>query len=76
MGKLLSLLEDENGTISMMRVMGVIFALSFIVEWQRAIWLGQVYTPDWNTVIMTLGTFGFKVVQKPFEKAKPVAKPK
>lgn len=68
MNKLLSIIEDDNGSLSMMRVMGIVFALSFIVEWQRSVWMGVPYTPDWGTLTATLSMFGFKVIQKPMEK--------
>jgi len=68
MNKLLSVIQDENGQISTMRCVGIIFAISFIVEWQRAVWTGIDYNPDWGTLTATLATFGFKVIQKPFER--------
>ncbi len=70
MNRLLTIIEDDNGNLSMMRVMGIIFAISFVVEWQRSVWLGSPYVPDWGTLVATLGMFGFKVIQKPFEKPK------
>lgn len=70
MNRLLSIIEDDNGNLSMMRCMGIIFAVSFVVEWQRAVWMGLSYVPDWGTLTATLGMFGFKVIQKPMEKQK------
>lgn len=69
MNKLLSIIQDENGQLSMIRVMGVVFCLSFIVEWQKYVWMGGE-PPDINTLIATMATFGFKIIQKPFEKPK------
>jgi len=68
--KWLNIIQDEQGNVSMIRIMGVIFAISFVVQWQRSVWLG-VDGPGIEELIATLGAFGFKVLQKPFEKKTP-----
>ncbi len=67
MNKLLSLIQDENGQLSMMRMMALLFVLSYIVEQQKYVWLGGA-APDLQSLILALGSIGFKIIQKPFEK--------
>lgn len=67
MSKFLTLIQDENGQLSMMRMMALLFVLSYIVEQQKYIWLGGAQ-PELQSLIMALGAIGFKVLQKPFEK--------
>ncbi len=69
MSKLLSLLQDENGQLSMIRMMAILFVLNYIVQDQSAYWVGGE-RPDMQALFMALGTIGFKIIQKPFEKAK------
>ena len=69
MNRVLSIFEDENGTLSFIRMIGAVFALSFIVQWQKAIWIGGDM-PGVEELVTMLATFGFKIIQKPFEKPK------
>lgn len=77
MNRLLSILQDENGQLSTMRVGLLIIVLCFATEWQYAIWSGAVtqpaegltgYVPDVKTLVAIFGAFGFKTLQKPFER--------
>lgn len=69
MKKLLSLIEDENGQISIVRAMALIFVISYVIEQQKHVWMGGA-APDFQSLLVTLGSIGFKVIQKPFEKKK------
>ncbi len=67
MSKILSLFQDENGQLSMIRMLTLFFVLNYIVKDQGAFWTGSV-GPDLQTLTMALGAIGFKLIQKPFEK--------
>lgn len=64
-------LKEKNGQFSSSRLFMLLVALSAIIDWQHAIWttVDGIWRPEWTTIGMVLGVLGFKIAQKPFEKA-------
>ncbi len=67
MNKFLSLFQDENGQLSAVRAMAFLFVINYIVKDQAAFWMGGD-SPGINSLVVALGSIGFKVLSKPFEK--------
>jgi len=65
--KILSFLQDENGQLSMMRMLAFMMVISYIAQDIGASFFGMD-KPDLQSLIATLTAIGFKLVQKPFEK--------
>jgi hypothetical protein len=66
--KILSFLMDENGQLSMIRMLAFMMVLSYIAQDIGAAFFGMA-KPDLQSLVATLTAIGFKLVQKPFEKA-------
>jgi hypothetical protein len=66
---IMSIFQDENGQLSMTRMVLLLVTLCIVTEWQVAIWLSDgAWTPDaWRMSILG-GTGVMKLIQKPFEK--------
>lgn len=65
----ISFLQDENGQLSMMRILAFMMTVSYIAQDIGAAFYG-ISEPDLQSLIATLTAIGFKIVQKPFEKPK------
>ena len=65
---LTSLLSENDGSLSTMRVAMMLIVLGYVVNSVIVTWkTGAMAAPDWATVTTLLGTFAAKAVQKPFE---------
>ena len=66
---IMSIFQDENGQLSMTRMVLLLIVLCIVTEWQRAIWSGaHSWTPDMWKLSLLGGMSGMKLIQKPFEK--------
>ena len=65
---ILSFLQDENGQLSMTRMLAFMMVMSYIAQDIGAAFWGMT-EPDLQSLIATLASMGFKIIQKPFEKS-------
>lgn len=64
MKKLLEFLQERDGSFSSARLFMLFVVLGVMVDWMHAVFTVGVWKPEWQTIMMVLGTLGFKVLQK------------
>jgi len=67
--RIFEFLKESNGQFSSTRLFAFSIIASAIIDWQRAIWMGDgIWHPEYATIGLVAGVLGVKVLQKRVEK--------
>jgi len=67
MKDLLQFLKDGEGHYSSTRLFMLLVCISSIVDWMHAVFTVGVWSPEYQTIALIVGTLGLKVVQSKVE---------
>ena len=73
--KIMEFFQEENGSLSSVRLFNFAIIASAIIDWQRAVWTTGKWSPDYQVIALVFGVLGLKVWQKHSEE-RPAAPPK
>jgi len=63
MKKLLEILQDGEGAYSSTRLFMLLVCIAAIVDWMHAVFTTGIWSPEYQTIALIVGTLGLKVVQ-------------